>query len=172
MSQTDVTLGESFANTNSDGNAACDFFADPSYVDTVNVDGRIRFSQDFTSTPQELLRVRVTLATAIPEDVCRAANLGYLDPALDAELRWEESRPGAVYPHLYRALAVDEVVTAAIETVRPAIAALGATLVVGFGCRGSAQEDAAFAGVQARGEAAMGVDQYTSTQSLHGAITM
>ncbi len=33
-----------------------------------------------------------------------------LDPALDADLRWEESRPGAVYPHLYRALAVDEVV--------------------------------------------------------------
>ncbi|RSM69522.1 hypothetical protein DMB66_11025 [Actinoplanes sp. ATCC 53533] len=33
-------------------------------------------------TGQELLRVRVTLATAIPEDVCRAANLGYLDPAL------------------------------------------------------------------------------------------
>jgi hypothetical protein len=26
--------------------------------------------------------VRVTLATAIPEDVRRAANLGYLDPAL------------------------------------------------------------------------------------------
>jgi hypothetical protein len=25
--------------------------------------------------------VQVTLATAIPEDVCRAANLGYLDPA-------------------------------------------------------------------------------------------
>ncbi len=32
-----------------------------------------------------------------------------LDPALDQELRWEESRPGQVYPHLYRALAVDEV---------------------------------------------------------------
>jgi hypothetical protein len=25
--------------------------------------------------------VRVTVATAIPEEVCRAANLGYLDPA-------------------------------------------------------------------------------------------
>jgi nickel-dependent lactate racemase len=34
------------------------------------------------ATGQERLRVRVTLATAIPEDVCRAANLGYLDPAL------------------------------------------------------------------------------------------
>jgi nickel-dependent lactate racemase len=32
-------------------------------------------------TGQERLRVDVTLATAIPEDVCRAANLGYLDPA-------------------------------------------------------------------------------------------
>jgi nickel-dependent lactate racemase len=34
------------------------------------------------ATGAERLRVRVTLATAIPEDVCRAANLGYLDPAL------------------------------------------------------------------------------------------
>ena len=25
--------------------------------------------------------MRVTLATAIPEDVCRSLNLGYLDPA-------------------------------------------------------------------------------------------
>lgn len=33
-----------------------------------------------------------------------------LDPALDAELRWEESRPGQAYPHLYRPLALDEVV--------------------------------------------------------------
>jgi nickel-dependent lactate racemase len=32
-------------------------------------------------TGAERLRVRVTLATAIPEEVCRAANLGYLDPA-------------------------------------------------------------------------------------------
>ena len=32
-------------------------------------------------TEQERLRVQVTLATAIPEDVCHAANLGYLDPA-------------------------------------------------------------------------------------------
>jgi hypothetical protein len=30
-------------------------------------------------TGQERLRVQVTLATAIPEDVCHAANLGYLD---------------------------------------------------------------------------------------------
>src|SRR6185503_18019858 len=32
-------------------------------------------------TGEERLRVGVTLATAIPEDVCHAANLGYLDPA-------------------------------------------------------------------------------------------
>jgi nickel-dependent lactate racemase len=31
-------------------------------------------------TGQERLRVQVTLATRIPEEVCRAANLGYLDP--------------------------------------------------------------------------------------------
>jgi hypothetical protein len=34
------------------------------------------------TTGEERLRVQVTLATSIPEDVCRAANLGYLDPAL------------------------------------------------------------------------------------------
>ncbi len=33
------------------------------------------------ATGVEELRVRVTLATGIPEQVCRAANLGYLDPA-------------------------------------------------------------------------------------------
>lgn len=33
------------------------------------------------ATGVERLRVRVTLATGIPEEVCRAANLGYLDPA-------------------------------------------------------------------------------------------
>lgn len=32
-------------------------------------------------TGEERLRVRVTLATAIPPDVCRRVNLGYLDPA-------------------------------------------------------------------------------------------
>lgn len=32
-------------------------------------------------TGEERLRVRVTLATAIPEEVCRSVNLGYLDPA-------------------------------------------------------------------------------------------
>jgi len=33
------------------------------------------------ATGEERLRVQVTLATAIPEDVCRRVNLGYLDPA-------------------------------------------------------------------------------------------
>jgi nickel-dependent lactate racemase len=32
-------------------------------------------------TGEEQLRVRVTLATGIPEETCRAVNLGYLDPA-------------------------------------------------------------------------------------------
>lgn len=32
-------------------------------------------------TGVERLRVDVTLATAIPEEVCRAANLGYRNPA-------------------------------------------------------------------------------------------
>jgi len=31
-------------------------------------------------TGVEKLRVQVTLATGIPQEVCRAANLGYLDP--------------------------------------------------------------------------------------------
>jgi nickel-dependent lactate racemase len=34
------------------------------------------------ATGEERLRVQVTLATAIPERVCRSANLGYLDPAM------------------------------------------------------------------------------------------
>jgi hypothetical protein len=33
------------------------------------------------ATGEERLRVQVTLATGIPEELCRAANLGYLDPA-------------------------------------------------------------------------------------------
>jgi nickel-dependent lactate racemase len=32
-------------------------------------------------TGEERLRLRVTLATGIPEDVCRSVNLGYLDPS-------------------------------------------------------------------------------------------
>jgi hypothetical protein len=31
-------------------------------------------------TGEERLRVKVTLATGIPAEVCRAANLGYADP--------------------------------------------------------------------------------------------
>jgi uncharacterized protein (DUF952 family) len=41
-----------------------------------------------------------------------------LDPdRLGAELRWEESRPGEVFPHLYGPLPVDAVV--AVEDVTP-----------------------------------------------------
>jgi hypothetical protein len=43
------------------------------------------------------------------------------------------------------------------------IAGLGLALGALVGCRGAPQDDAAFAGVQARGETAMGVDQYTSS---------
>ena len=36
-----------------------------------------------------------------------------LDPtAVEADLRWEESRPGEVYPHVYRALRLSDVVAA------------------------------------------------------------
>jgi uncharacterized protein (DUF952 family) len=36
-----------------------------------------------------------------------------LDPvAVEDALRWEESRPGEVFPHVYRALRLDDVVTA------------------------------------------------------------
>jgi hypothetical protein len=38
-------------------------------------------------TGEEELRLQVTLATGIPEDVCRSVNLGYLDPAtIDIEV--------------------------------------------------------------------------------------
>src|SRR5512134_3446466 len=43
------------------------------------------------------------------------------------------------------------------------VAGLGLALGALAGCRGTGQDDAAFAGVQARGETAMGVDQYTSS---------
>jgi uncharacterized protein (DUF952 family) len=36
-----------------------------------------------------------------------------LDPlAVEGSLRWEESRPGEVFPHVYRALRLDDVVAA------------------------------------------------------------
>lgn len=33
-----------------------------------------------------------------------------LDPAAASDLRWEESRPGEVYPHLYRAITAADIV--------------------------------------------------------------
>ncbi|HET6950136.1 MAG TPA: DUF952 domain-containing protein [Acidimicrobiales bacterium] len=42
-----------------------------------------------------------------------------LDPGrLDAELRWEESHPGALFPHVYGPLPLDAVV--AVEEIRQA----------------------------------------------------
>jgi hypothetical protein len=43
------------------------------------------------------------------------------------------------------------------------LAGLGLALAALFGCRGAPRDDTAFAGVQARGATAMGVDQYTSS---------
>jgi nickel-dependent lactate racemase len=50
------------------------------------------------ATGAEQLRVRVTLATAIPEDVCRAANLGHLDPALVDPAAFAEDPDTLVVP--------------------------------------------------------------------------
>jgi nickel-dependent lactate racemase len=49
-------------------------------------------------TGQEVLRVTVTLATGIPEDVCRAANLGYLDPESVDVAAFEEDPATLVVP--------------------------------------------------------------------------
>ena len=60
------------------------------------------------ATGIETPRVRVTLATGIPENVCRAINLGYLDPATIDRNDWRnrESEDVAVIPRagetLYR----------------------------------------------------------------------
>jgi nickel-dependent lactate racemase len=45
------------------------------------------------ATGTEHLRVRVTLASGIPEDACRAANLGYLDPR-SVDVAAAEADPG------------------------------------------------------------------------------
>ena len=50
------------------------------------------------ATGEERLRVRVTLATRIPEDVCRAANLGYLDPD-SIDLAAEQAAGSFVVPN-------------------------------------------------------------------------
>jgi glutathione S-transferase len=53
------------------------------------------------------------LASTIERHFSGAAELRVLrlaiDP-LDPDVRWEESRPGEAYPHVYRAIAVDEVI--------------------------------------------------------------
>ncbi|MET0425344.1 MAG: lactate racemase domain-containing protein [Actinoplanes sp.] len=49
-------------------------------------------------TGEERLRVRVTLATRIPEEVCRAANLGYLDPDT-VDLAAEQAAGSFVVPN-------------------------------------------------------------------------
>ena len=46
-------------------------------------------------TGEERLRVQVTLATGIPEQVCREANLGYLDPAT-VDVAAFEADPGTL----------------------------------------------------------------------------
>jgi hypothetical protein len=47
------------------------------------------------ATGEERLRVQVTLATGIPEDVCQAVNLGYRDPAT-IHLEDFEADPGTL----------------------------------------------------------------------------
>jgi nickel-dependent lactate racemase len=47
------------------------------------------------ATGVETLRVQVTLATGIPPEVCRAANLGYLDPAT-VDIAAYEADPGTL----------------------------------------------------------------------------
>ncbi len=49
-------------------------------------------------TGEERLRVQVTLATGIPEEVCRAANLGYLDPATVDVPAWRADPGTLVVP--------------------------------------------------------------------------
>jgi hypothetical protein len=57
-------------------------------------------------TGTESPRIRVTLATGIPEERCRRINLGYLDPASVNIDEWREHEDWLVVPHagemLYR----------------------------------------------------------------------
>ena len=50
-------------------------------------------------TGEERLRVQVTLATGIPEQVCREANLGYLDPATVDVATFEADAETLVVPN-------------------------------------------------------------------------
>jgi hypothetical protein len=43
-------------------------------------------------TGRETPRIQVTLATSIPESVCRQINLGYRDPAAVNLAEWEANR--------------------------------------------------------------------------------
>ena len=52
------------------------------------------------------------LASTIDRHFTQAEELRVLRLAIDPvdpDVRWEESRPGETYPHVYRAIAVDEV---------------------------------------------------------------
>jgi nickel-dependent lactate racemase len=50
-------------------------------------------------TGVESPRIRVTLATGIPEERCRSINLGYLDPASVSIDEWREHKDWLVAPH-------------------------------------------------------------------------
>jgi nickel-dependent lactate racemase len=58
------------------------------------------------ATGTEAPRIRVTLATGIPEERCRRINLGYLDPASINAEEWRSHEDWLVVPHagemLYR----------------------------------------------------------------------
>ncbi len=58
------------------------------------------------ATGQERLRVRVTLATQVPREVCESVNLGYLDPAAIDVAAWQADPDVFVVPNagevLYR----------------------------------------------------------------------
>jgi hypothetical protein len=58
-----------------------------------------RHGRDDAQTGEERLRVQVTLATGMPEQVCRDADLGYLDPATVDEATFEADAETLVVPN-------------------------------------------------------------------------
>jgi len=78
-------------------------------------DGYIHFSTAF--------QTKETLAKHFA-DVPRVAILAIREEDVSADLRWEPSRGGALFPHLYRPLGLDEV-AASQEADREAILASG-----------------------------------------------